>query len=132
MDGRGGRRFRPCERIRSGAEFRHVFRRGLRLDGPLFALVAVVNARGYNRLGLAASRKVGGAVQRNRAKRLLREVFRLNPTSGPEPFDLVLIPKRDILERSLREVEREYRERLRRLFARRAPRPRSPAPAPGH
>ena len=130
--GRGGRRLRPREHLRSGTEFRQVFRRGLRLDGPLFSLVAAVNARGYNRLGLAASKKVGGAVERNRAKRLLREVFRLNHTTGPEPFDLVLIPKREILERSLLEVEREYRERLRRLFARRAPRPGSPSPDPRH
>jgi ribonuclease P protein component len=132
VSGGGGGRFRPRERLLTGAEFRNVFRRGVRLDGPLFALVAAVNQRGYNRLGLAASRKLGGAVDRNRAKRLLREAFRLNPGNGRDPFDLVLIPKREILERSLREVEREYRERLRRLFSRRPSRPRSAAPAPGH
>jgi ribonuclease P protein component len=132
VSGGGGGRFRPWERLLSGADFRSVFRRGLRLDGPLFALVAAVNPLGYNRLGLAASRKIGGAVDRNRAKRILREAFRLNPRRGPDSFDLVIIPKREILERSSREVEQEYRERLRRLFARRPPRPRSAASAPGN
>jgi ribonuclease P protein component len=94
----------------------------------LFALIALDNARAYGRLGLAASRRVGGAVERNRAKRLLRESFR---RCKPPGADLVLIPKAEILEHTQAEVEREYRDRLRRLAARRASRPRGPAPAAG-
>ncbi|HUP47979.1 MAG TPA: ribonuclease P protein component [Thermoanaerobaculia bacterium] len=105
-----------------------MLRKGLRLDGPLFALVAMDNARGYGRLGLAASRRLGGAAARNRAKRLLRESFRRHKLPGA---DLVLIPKPEILEHTQAEVEREYRDRLRRLAARRAARHRGPAPAAG-
>src|SRR5262249_28458049 len=53
-------RLRPAERLTRGAEFRRAFRQGVRLDGPLFVLVAAANGRSYSRLGLAASRKVGG------------------------------------------------------------------------
>jgi ribonuclease P protein component len=100
----------------------------MRLDGPLFALVAIDNARSYGRLGLAASRRLGGAVARNRAKRLLRESFRRHKLAGA---DLVLIPKPEILKHTQAEVEREYRDRLRRLAARRAARHRGAAPAAG-
>jgi ribonuclease P protein component len=102
-----------------------VLRKGVRLDGPLFTLVAMESGLPQGRLGLAASRRLGGAVARNRAKRLLRESFRRQKPAGT---DLVLIPKREILEHTQAEVEREYRDRLRRLAARRAARDRGPAP----
>jgi ribonuclease P protein component len=102
----------------------------VRLDGPLFVLVAAANGRSYSRLGLAASRKVGGAVARNRAKRVLRESFRRQKVLPG--FDLVLIPKPEILNRTQGEVEREYRERLQRLAARGAARIGRPRPSPAH
>jgi ribonuclease P protein component len=108
-------RLRPRERLTTPAEFQQAFRRGIRLDGAFFLLVAATNNRGHNRLGLAAGRKVGGAVDRNRAKRLLRESFRRNKLTGPRTFDLVLVPKREIVDRTMAEVESEYRRRLQRL-----------------
>jgi len=69
-------RFRPRQRLRTGADFDAVFKRGARLDGRLFLLVAAPNGRAFDRLGLAVSRRIGGAVERNRARRLLREMMR--------------------------------------------------------
>ena len=110
--------FRPGERIRAGAAYQRVFRRGIRLDGRLFILIAAQNDVGIHRLGLAVSRKVGGAVERNRAKRLLRESFRQAKPSGPVAYDLVIVAKKGLADHVQSEVEREYRERLGRLARR--------------
>ena len=124
MGGSLGARLRPYERLTSGPEYRRVLRQGARSDGPLFLLVATPNQSGFDRLGLVASRKVGSAVQRNRAKRLLREVFRRNKRDVRVGLDLVLIGKPGIARGSVGDVEREYRERLARLAARRRSRGR--------
>jgi ribonuclease P protein component len=102
------------------------------VDGPLLSLVACDNDLGYDRLGLAASRKLGGAVARNRAKRLLREAFRRHKRT-PAPArgeDLVALPRPKLVARSQDEVDREYTDLLRRLAGRRAARGRRPDPPP--
>jgi len=106
---------RPRQRLRTGAEFDTVFRRGTRLDGRLFLLVALPNGRSFDRLGLAVSRRVGGAVGRNRARRLVRESFRRVERPPGPGFDLVVVARAPLAGRGQAEVDRELRERVRRL-----------------
>ena len=120
MAGLPGRRLIRAERLLSGGQFRRVFQKGLRLEGAFFSLVAAPNNCGHDRLGLAASRKVGNAVQRNRAKRRLRECFRRWKRAGGAALDVVLVAKKDLGSGSPEEVEREYRQRLQRLEKRAA------------
>ncbi len=105
-------RFRPRQRLRTGADFDAVFKRGARIDGPLFLLVAAPNGHAFDRLGLAVSRRVGGAVERNRARRLLREGFRRLERAGSPGFDLVVVARAPLARRGQAEVDRELRERL--------------------
>lgn len=108
-------RFRPRQRLRTSAEFDRVFRRGVRLDGALFLLVAAPNDREHDRLGLAVSRRVGGAVTRNRVRRLLRESFRGLERGERVSADLVIVGKPGLAGSGLDEVSRELGARLRRL-----------------
>jgi ribonuclease P protein component len=109
-------RLRPRQRLRTGAEFDTVFKRGTRVDGRLFLLVAAPNGRTFDRLGLAVSRRVGGAVGRNRARRLLREGFRRMERPPGPGFDLVVVARAPLAGQGQAEVDREIRERVRRLL----------------
>jgi|SRR5438105_9704742 len=111
-------RFRPAERIRRRAEFQQIYDRGLKVHSRYTTLFLLANTLGVGRLGIAATRKLGGAVERNRAKRLIREVFRRNKIAAG--FDVVVIPKRELLDASLSTLEADYRN----LLARRLPRVR--------
>jgi ribonuclease P protein component len=124
-------RLRPRERLTKSADYAKVLRRGVRVDGRFFNLAAAPNQRSHHRLGLTVSRRVGGAVQRNRAKRLLRDAFRRRRHTGVA-CDLVLVAKREILECARAELDRELERSLQRLASRLGPRqpPGGPQPDP--
>jgi ribonuclease P protein component len=80
-------------RLRKRAEFLRVQERGAKVGvGPLLAL-AVVNQTATTRIGLTVSSKVGGAVERVRIRRRLREVFRKERQKLPKGLDVVLIAR---------------------------------------
>ena len=110
--------FRPAERIRRRAEFKQVYERGSRAHSRYCTLFILPNERVVGRLGIAATRKLGGAVQRNRAKRLIREVFRRNRIA--QGLDVVVVPKRELLDASLTVLEADYRTTLERAARHRA------------
>jgi len=71
-------------------------------------------AGGQSRLGVITSGKVGGAVVRNRARRLLREVFRLHRHQFSQPLDLVLVARPSIADKDFLEVEKDFLTMLRK------------------
>jgi ribonuclease P protein component len=105
-------RFRRAEHIRRRSEFQQIYDRGAKVHSRYFTVFLLPNQQELGRLGIAATKKLGGSVQRNRAKRLIREVFRRNKVALG--FDVVIIPKRDLLQASLTALETEYRTLIER------------------
>jgi len=70
---------------------------------------------GATRMGVTASRKLGGAIQRNRVKRLVREAFRRHKLLFPGGLDVVFVAKKSAVEASYEQVVREIEKLCRRF-----------------
>lgn len=93
------------DRLRRSADFERARREGRPWNHSLFVLIAAPNEVGRTRIGVVAGRKMGDAVARNRAKRLLREAARrLYPHLAPG-WDLILIARSPILDAKEPQVE---------------------------
>ena len=88
-----GHQFPRSSRICRKADFEEVFSKGVRWSTRHLRAVVHEAGRDESRLGLAVSRKVGNAVVRNRLKRRLREIFRVERSLAPAHRDLILIPR---------------------------------------
>jgi ribonuclease P protein component len=85
------------QRLRTNREIREAYAQDRRHVARSFVLFFRAGEGADRRLGVVASRKVGNAVERARAKRRLRELFRRNRAAFPGPDDVVLVARRPIL-----------------------------------
>ena len=110
----------PAERVRRRPEFERAYDSGVRVSGRFMTLFVIANNTGRPRLGVAATRKLGSAVERNRAKRVSRELFRRHKIA--EALDIVIVPRRELLDASFGTLETDYLAILeRRAHERRRP-----------
>ncbi len=85
------------KRIHRQHEYRQIFKDGRRIRYPEFVIIYRPNGLAYSRIGISVGRKFGKAVSRNRAKRLCRELFRLNQHNLPAGIDFVFLPRKRLL-----------------------------------
>jgi ribonuclease P protein component len=102
-------------RIRRGHDFARLRASGQRVAGGCLIANWQALAPGTGgRLGVVTGRKVGNAVGRSRARRLLREVFRVHQGDLAAPVDLVLVARPSIAGKPFQAVERDFLNALRR------------------
>src|SRR3954454_623876 len=86
-------------RLSRSADFERVYRRGRAQGNRHLVLYAFPRGEGDGpRLGVSVGRKLGGAVERNRVKRLLREAFRARAADLPHDHDFVVVARPDARE----------------------------------
>jgi ribonuclease P protein component len=113
-------RFGPAVRLHTRKEFTAVQEQGRRVGARHITLVGKPNRLGHDRIGLVASKRLGGAVVRNRAKRRLREVFRRQQTRATSSFagpgwDVVVIARSGVGDTPFAALAAEFSTALRRL-----------------
>jgi ribonuclease P protein component len=114
--------FRPREHIRRRTDFEAIYESGVKVNGRLMTVFVRKTDAEHARLGIAATRKIGGAVIRNRAKRLTRELFRNHKPAAA--LDIVVVPRREFLDAPYPSLAREFDALLERAA-------RSPHPSGG-
>ena len=107
-----GQALSAVERIRQRPEFERVYKSGAKAHGRYMTVFVLPNGGVWARLGVAATRKIGSSVDRSRAKRLAREIFRRHKTA--DALDIVVVPRRDMLVAPFKSLEADYTTALRR------------------
>jgi|SRR5581483_2838598 len=102
-------RFSRASRLAQNRDFARVRQQGERLtQGCLIANWNHLPDGARPRLGVVTSKKIGGAVERSRARRLLRESFRQHQHEFARPIELVLVARNSIAGKKFAEVEKDF------------------------
>jgi len=101
-------RFGRTDRLIRSSDFENVYTLGQRFHGRYLTLWWRRSSEGPLRMGVVASRKVGGAVQRNRVKRILREIWRRHRKAFSGSGDVILSGRSEALSAGYRTVEAEF------------------------
>lgn len=101
-------------RLTRSADFKRVRNDGKSYAHPLLVLLVAASEQEHARVGISAGKSLGGAVQRNRAKRLIREAIRPFLASIPASLDLVFIARKPVLTSDFKTIQKSLRGLLRR------------------
>lgn len=101
------------QKLKKNEDFRSVFRNGIRKEGQYFYLYLAPKQQKSSRIGIIVKKEIGNAVQRNRIKRLLREIFRKRYDDLFSLNDMIVMVKQEILHTRLKEIEDEFEHIMR-------------------
>lgn len=99
--------FPKSERLLKKGEFLRVYSQGKKRQGQ-YLILYILNKQPSRKIGISVSKKTGNAVKRNRAKRLIREAYRLNKDSLSNNIHLVIAAKPEIKGLGFKEVENDF------------------------
>ena len=79
--------------LKKNHEFKRLYNKGKSAASQCVVIYFRRNGRAENRLGVTVSTKLGGAVQRNRVRRRLKEIYRLNEEKISLGFDIIIVAR---------------------------------------
>lgn len=94
--------------LKENYEFRRMYAKGKSGVSPCLVVYCRPNHRVHNRLGITVGAKLGHAVVRNRVRRRLREIYRLNQPRMKQGYDIVLVGRVRAASASYQELERAF------------------------
>ncbi len=103
------------EKLKKSSQFSEVYKKGKSSATRLVVLYRLENGLDFNRVGYSVSKKVGKSVVRNRAKRLIKEAYRLNELGEKKGCDLVFIARVRMNTAEFSEVEKSVKRLLKEL-----------------
>ena len=92
-------------RLRKNEDFKKVYKEGKNYWNRNLVLYKRKNKLDYSRIGFSITKKFGNSVERNRAKRRLKEICRLNFYNVKDGYDIIIIPKKNIIDIDYKELE---------------------------
>lgn len=98
----------PAVTVKENYVFRQLYRKGSSSVQPCFVVYCRKNKEGLSRLGVTVSTKLGKAVVRNRIRRRLREIYRLNKPKMKSGYDVILVGRSRALTAPFSKMERQY------------------------
>lgn len=91
--------------LKNTREFNKVYKEGKNYWNRNLILYILKNDLGYNRVGYSITKKIGNSVTRNKIRRRMKEIYRLDLQNLEEGYDLVFIPKRNVVDISFWELK---------------------------
>ena len=101
--------------LKQNHEFRRLYNKGTSAASPYLAVYCRKNRLGYSRLGLTTGVKLGHAVQRNRVRRRLREIYRLSEDRLSPGWDIVVVARVKAVHARYSDLERSFHQLARKL-----------------
>ena len=94
--------------LKKNHEFRRIYSKGTSAVSPCLVLYCRKNGSGVNRFGITVSAKLGHAVKRNRVRRRIKEIYRLNEGSLRLGYDLIIVSRSKGIRAGYRTLETEF------------------------
>ena len=94
--------------VKENYEFRRIYRKGKSVVSPAMVLYCQKNRQGRTRLGITVSTKLGKAVVRNRVRRRLREIWRLNKKEMKAGWDIILVARVRAVDMPYQKLNKMY------------------------
>lgn len=94
--------------LKKKSDFNRLYARGKSCVTPYMVVYCRYNSLGNNRLGYTVSKKLGGAVVRNRIRRRLREIYRLNSPSLKSGYDIVIVARSKAIEAEYKKLDKAF------------------------